>query len=371
KGISVENSDGVINKFFDEYIFNRKIEQIYGGAYKENIERAFADIKQYFNELDLINYITNNEHFNEIYKTSQICVDYDKNGRARVTINNNKLYSKGLIYKIDGKTSCNDIEQIEIGIERNKIKNILLYDIYAIRYGEIDSYMNIKRGKVYEYYVYPYMNILSNQNCWQALQRLNNGSQIRYISLYPQKELREEGINVGWYLDSDEVYHLAWITKDDVYPKKSWVNPGDIKINIGYPKSYTGKEYTIKIDPQCIRDLTIEDYGDRIKKIDITAGDSLSAYDILDFEKLVTNSDSIRRFDTKLYLYRYDDYGNLTPVTKINKIFDNNKNLEYIAKIHSLTKIEATTMFENNPKLQPVEVKIDNEEEAHRNLGGD
>ncbi|MBQ9335517.1 MAG: hypothetical protein IJS10_03160, partial [Alphaproteobacteria bacterium] len=75
---------------------------------------------------------------------------------------------------------------------------------------------------------------------------------------------------------------------------------------------------------------------------------------------LVTNSHSIREFDIKLELYDKDLYDRAKSMKQTNKMFINNKNLEYIAPMHSVKRIDRLKTFMGNPKLKTVKIIIHN-----------
>ena len=360
KGINVENSDDVINKFYDEYIVNKKIEQIYGIACRGDLERAFDDIKQYSHELDLINYIINNKDFNELYETRQSCENYNENGRARVTINPFKLYNKELLYKIDGAISYNDIGGIAIEIEKNKITHILLYDKRAIYYGTLDQYMNIIYEKIYQNYLASRIDNAAKLRYYEAqyfYDKINDTETNQELLKYGTK-LNHYGIDIGWYKDRNEHVHLAWITEDDLYLAQSYIMPTDITICIDSDNPDYRCFEKIYLDKGCINYLTIKDIcKNRLKKIYLTS--EIEIMPPHDCKHLVSNSNSLIRFDIPLKFIadKYDDYGQELPGTQlVEAMFTDNQNLEYVAPMELRTPLKESEIFVNNPKLQRVKI---------------
>ena len=97
EGISQED---VLQNFFKKYIEEEKIAKGYGQEYKQKMEDAFNDIKEYDKNLNIIDFIINKGcnfyRTNSLNVKTMICENYNKNSLAKITLirDRKKLYSK-------------------------------------------------------------------------------------------------------------------------------------------------------------------------------------------------------------------------------------------------------------------------------------
>ena len=240
-----------MNKFYEEYIESKKLQNICGIQFVGGIKKAFDDITEYNRNLDIITHVkkqTTEDRRRCVAK--KICEDYNNYGLAKLEMTHRFTYKNG------GKT---EQDSINIYVENRKIAKAIVYADDAMYSCDFDDYMNIiSKDKIadYEY------NKHSDGDKKKILDIVANCTfKEKEIELTPTKKDIDNVLDIGWYTDKAGIVHLAWMDVNKSYMSKAYMRPltrFNIRLNLEDTPYQAEMKDCVKIDNKCFREIDLE-----------------------------------------------------------------------------------------------------------------
>ena len=342
----VPDFEKLMDDFYNKYINNARLINIYGNEYAEKIQDAFYDIKEYDKNLGIIEFIATD---GDMLPTLRFCKEFETNGLARIEIISSNLNTP-FSYRSANTTITNS--NIKIYIEHGKIAEAVVYEDLKMCSADFDEKMNI----TYEGDAKEYPNAKARKESVQRiLEDINNTehlsetererSLVTAVITGKNKERLFGVIDVGTYADKDGNLHLAWLEVDRCYLDKAYYSEASFADSMEIILDSNIKD--LHIDARCLNELSIENTINDINYIYTLSINTLSSEIIMpkDCSNLITESKSIdiiylnnanfkdaerieSMINSNIMLYRVDI--GLQNMKDISKLITNNPNLKHV-----------------------------------------
>ena len=249
----------VMDDFYNEYINNERLINIYGKEYAEKIQDAFCDIQEYDKNLGIIEFImTDGASF--AGTCSRICEEFEENGLAKIEIISSNLNTP-FSYRSDNATITNS--NINIYIEHGKLAEAVVYEDLKMCAADFDEYMNITYVGEAEEYPNPKVYEESAQRILEDIHNAENlfanaTQEIQLVSGFiagSQQEKLFGIIDVGTYADKNGDLHLAWLDIDRCYLDKAYYSETSYADSMVILLDESIKD--LHIDMRCLNGLDI------------------------------------------------------------------------------------------------------------------
>ena len=344
------NAQQMMQYFEQVYVSNWLLKE-YGKEFADSINKAFKDIKEYNQQLDIMGYLRRKtDDIEGQYADILYCKNYKENGLARITILSKKLYTP-FTYNSDGvlQTGAN----LNIYVEKGLVDRVTTYEDDGKYSFDLDEFMNIKSKGTKEQYNLPKKNKEIDAKVQKYLQS-NDNSEPFENTTYIDRDTKRilDIIDVGFYITESDAMYLEWLAVDEAYLDKAYYKYALLKRTETLSfNAYKG----LYLGHKSLSYITIPDSKlSIIINADYCNGcATLTPYT----EELMTHSDSV----TKLIL----EANVPNEIKKINKIITKNKNLKEInlklnidsEKETKLSKI--ADLIYKNQALEEVELKLE------------
>ena len=200
--------------FYNEYIENKKLQNICGEKFVGDIERAFRDITEYDKSLDIIKHVRERTiGYERKCRVKRICENYNRYGLAKIEMINHFAYKNAAKPGQDG---------INIYVENGKIARAVVYADDAMYSCDFDDYINIETNTKIADYEYPRASKDARKKILDSINPYSRKD--KYIKLTPTTKRINDILDVGWYTDENGIVHLAWLDVDGAYLNHAYID---------------------------------------------------------------------------------------------------------------------------------------------------